>query len=109
MTTKLRRPLEKHVEADIIKALDNMGFAVTKTSQPRPSMLTLGIPDLYAAHPVWGIRCWIEVKRPGGKTSAHQEAWHAAERAAGGTVFVADGVRSLLHELKALGAPVRTL
>ena len=102
----LRPPLEKRVEADIIGALRTLGFAVTKTSQPRPSMLTIGVPDLYAAHPRWGLRLWIEVKRPGGKPTAQQVAWHRCERLAGGTVLVLDSVAAMLAELKRLGAPI---
>jgi hypothetical protein len=100
------RPLEKHVEADIIRALRAMGFAVTKTSQPRPSMLTRGVPDLYAAHPRWGLRAWIEVKRPGEKPSPDQVAWHRCERLAGGTVLVADSVAAVVEALKKMGAPL---
>lgn len=98
--------LEKHIEADIIGALRTMGFAVTKTSQPRPSMLTRGVPDLYAAHPRWGLRLWIEVKRPGEKPTLHQVAWHRSERLAGGTVLVADSVGAVVEALRKMGAPI---
>ena len=90
-----------------MEALRRMGFGVTKTSQPRASMVTEGIPDLYARHPRWGLRVWIEVKAGTNRPSAVQTAWHAAEREAGGTVLVVWSVEDLIRELKALGAPIR--
>lgn len=107
MSKKLKPPLEKHVERDIMRALETMGFDVSKTSQPRPSMVRIGIPDLYARHPRWGIRLWIEVKRPGiGRLSAAQRHWIEVEREAGGLAIVADSVADLLDHLRAMGAPV---
>lgn len=88
-------------------ALKAMGFGVTKTSQyGKPRGMTEGIPDLYAAHPRWGMRIWIEVKAGKNKPSPKQLEWHAAERAAGGVVIVAHGVDELVVELKKLGAPL---
>lgn len=104
-TRRLRHP-EKMIERDIILALRRLQFGVTKTSQPRPSMVTLGIPDLYAHHPRWGIRLWIEVKAPGNKPSDTQAAWHQAEREAGGVVLVAYSVADVVDELRRLGAPL---
>lgn len=106
-TARPKRRLEKSIEAEIIKNLKAIGFGVTKTSQPRPSMLTRGIPDLYAAHPTWGLRVWIEVKAEDNKPSAYQLAWHATERAAGGTVLVAWSWGEVQAALQALGAPIR--
>lgn len=105
---RTKPPLEKHIEAEIIRNLRTLGFAVTKTSQARPSKVTLGVPDLYAAHPIWKIRLWIEVKRPGNKTSAYQDAWHETERRAGGHVMVATSVTEVIAELRRLGAPIIT-
>jgi hypothetical protein len=39
------RRLEKEIEAEFIRNLRLLGFQVSKTSQPRPSMIALGIPD----------------------------------------------------------------
>jgi predicted signal transduction protein with EAL and GGDEF domain len=102
----MTRPLEKSIQWDIVRALRTLGFAVTETSQRRPSGVTVGIPDLYAAHPVWQLRFWCEVKRPGQRPTAHQRAWHETERAAGGTVLVATSVADVLLELGRLGAPI---
>lgn len=99
---------EKQVEADIIEALQTLGFSVVKLSQAqRPVGMTEGTPDIYARHLAWQLRVWVEVKRPrGGRVSLAQLAWHAAERAAGGAVVVARTVGELVKELKALGAPI---
>lgn len=104
---RTRQHPEKAIEADLITALRRMGFRVTKTSQPRASMVTPGIPDLYAVHPAWGLRVWVEVKAPGGKVSHAQAVWHEGERAAGGTVLVIRSVGELVEELRALGAPIQ--
>lgn len=103
-----RRQLrEKRIEAEIIRGLGMLGFWVTKTSQPgKPVGMTVGIPDLYAAHPVWKLRLWIEVKAGNNTPTAHQLEWHAMERAAGGTVVVAYSMGDVLGELRRLGAPI---
>lgn len=101
-----RRAPEKAVEADVDRALLRMGFDVTRLSQPRASGLTLGLPDRYASHAAWGLRIWIEIKAGKNKPSAHQLAWHARERAAGGIVLVVWSVEDLVRELRALGAPI---
>lgn len=97
-----KRP-EKAIERDIIGALRDMGFAVTKFSQPRPSMITCGTPDLYASHPRGSLRVWLEVKRPGQEPTLMQRLWHEAERAAGGAVWVVRSVDDVLDQLRILG------
>jgi hypothetical protein len=106
MPSVTRRP-EKAIEAEFIRNLHALGFQVTKTSQPRPSMITRGIPDLYASHPRWGIRLWIEVKAGSNQPSPHQIAWHKAEREAGGNVVTARSWSEVQDELVRLGAPIR--
>lgn len=106
MTTTRRRLPEKQIEADIIQALRRMAFKVTKTSQPRPSKVTIGIPDLYASHPHWKVRLWIEVKAGKNVPTPAQLAWHQEERDAGGVVLVAYSVTDVLNELRRLGAPI---
>lgn len=98
--------LEKEIEAEIIKNLRDLRFQVTKTSQPRPSKVTLGIPDLYASHERWQIRLWIEVKAGNNQPSVHQLAWHAQERASGGNVLVAWNWMQVFEEIVRLGAPL---
>jgi hypothetical protein len=98
-------PLEKTVQWEIVQALRLLGFDVSSFSQPRASMQTEGIPDLYARHEAWGLRIWIECKRPGGKLSFEQQAWHAAERAAGGIVLVATGATDAVEQIARLREP----
>lgn len=107
-----RRAPEKRLESSIIKALWKLGFRVTKTSQPRPSMITIGVPDLYASHGRYGVRLWIEVKAAHRKREAReglsieQLQWIRDERAAGGNAMVAYSVEDVLQELKRLGVPL---
>lgn len=105
MTANWQRK-EKAIEAEIIDNLRTLGFLVTKTSQPRPSLITRGVPDLYAAHPKWAVRFWIEVKRPGNVPSAYQTAWHQTERAAGGSVVVAHSTAEVLDHIRSLGVRI---
>lgn len=97
---------EKAVQRAVTDALHRMGFRVSDLSQPRASMQTPGLPDLYAQHPHWGICLWVEVKAARGRLSPAQAAWHEAERAAGGTVVVARSAADLIPTLRALGAPI---
>ena len=97
---------EKAVQRDVALALRAMGFAVSDLSQPRASMQTPGIPDLYAHHPAWGVRLWVEVKTARGRVSPAQDRWHEAERAAGGTVVVARSAGDVVDALRDLGAPI---
>lgn len=106
-TVKDRRR-EKEIEAEIIKNLKTLGFGVTKTSQPRSSMISRGIPDLYCSSSRWGIRLWIEVKAGNNEPSFDQLVWHSQERAAGGNVLVAWSWMEVFDELIRLGAPLRS-
>jgi hypothetical protein len=101
-------PLEKQVAWDIVQALRLIGFDISSTQQSRASRVTVGIPDLYATHAAWGLRLWIECKRPGGRVSKAQQAWHDAERAAGGIVLVATSAADALRQVERLRAERRT-
>lgn len=105
---KGRAAPEKRLQWEIRRALETMGFDVTSTSQPQRAMMTAGIPDLYARHPRWRIRLWIEVKTPRGRVRPAQAAWIEAERAAGGHAIVARSVGDVLDALRAAGAPIET-
>lgn len=97
---------EKAVQAGVVRALRAMGFVVNDMSQPRATKQAPGVPDLYAQHPAWGIRLWVEVKAARGRVRHAQQRWHEAERAAGGAVVVARSAADLLAPLRALGAPI---
>jgi len=99
---------EKRLQWEIRRALETLGFDVTSTSQPQRAMMTAGIPDLYARHPRWKLRLWIEVKTPRGRVRPAQAAWIEAERAAGGHAIVARSLGDVLDALRELGAPIET-
>ena len=108
----MKLPLEKDVQADVVKLLETVGAAVYKIGTTRKkgdhqgTMQTPGIPDLCAFVPVSApcplVQLWIEVKRPGGTMSATQGAfrWNALE--AGGA-HVVGGVDEVVDWLKARG------
>jgi hypothetical protein len=100
-------PLEKQVAWDIVQALRLVGFDISSTQQSRASRQTVGMPDLYATHAAWGLRFWLEVKRLGGRVSKAQQAWHDAERAAGGIVLVATSAADALRQVERLRADRR--
>jgi hypothetical protein len=79
-------------EKDVQKAIKDVaalhGYMISDLSQPRASMQTLGLPDLYLQNPRRKLRLWVEVKREKGKLSEAQMRWHEAETAAGGMVAV---------------------
>ena len=56
-------PLEKHEQQGVVALLRLAGFAVRNTSQVRPSMVALGIPDLIVHHVGLKRGGWFECKR----------------------------------------------
>lgn len=101
---------EARVQRSIVRALETMGFFVSKFDQgfrrDGSTRQTRGIPDLYAVHQGWELRLWIEVKAGSNRPTPHQEAWHQKVRAAGGTVVVAWSLEDVLEALQELGAPI---
>lgn len=85
---RFRGPSEKAVQQRVKAVLAVHQFWISDLSQPRSTMQTPGLPDLYAQHMTLPIRLWVEVKGPKGKTSPAQEDWHLRERNAGGRVAV---------------------
>jgi hypothetical protein len=94
-----RRAPEKAVQGAVTKALKTLGFHVSDLSQPRASMQTPGLPDLYAMHAQWKVAFWVEVKAPGGRLSRGQEAWHREAHASGVRVMTVDSVAALVSEM----------
>ena len=101
---------EKAVVRDITRFLHALGYVVNDMSQPRASMMPVGLPDLYAMHRGYpghpGHAIWVEAKAARGRVSEAQQAWHAAARAAGQTVLVARSAADLIPLLRSLGAPL---
>lgn len=112
--TRRRNRVEyETVQVPIARALETLGFDVTQLSQPQRVIATAGVPDLYVRHARWGIRAFIECKRPDqrskvrGGCSVAQWAWHQSEREAGGVVILAYELVDVIAELKRLGVPVQ--
>jgi len=101
-------PLEREVQRKIKSAALDLGFDVMDMSQPRASMMPIGMPDLYLRHRAKQFRIWVEVKRPGsGIVSSAQAAWILYERECGGIAIVADSVERFIHQLREHGFPVK--
>jgi hypothetical protein len=111
-------PFEKHIERALIEAIGLLGLMCEKIRQggferrdarARRGRRYLrmgasaGFPDLLVMD-LWML---IEVKRPGGRLSSAQKAWHARAAAHGVhvvTVFsVEEGVAAVLARARALG------
>src|SRR5690606_41773509 len=109
MTPVVKRPgraaPEKRLQHQIRRALERLGCEVLDLTQPRRTMLPLGLPDLYVRHEGWRVRVWMEVKTERGRLSPWQEAWLARERAAGGHAAVVRSVEDAIHALREAGAP----
>lgn len=87
----LPRPTEKQVQRAVRQLYELHGCAVYDLSQPRATMQTAGLPDLYVVWASLGAAWWHEVKRPGGKASISQLAFARGCRATG-TGYVIGGV-----------------
>jgi hypothetical protein len=100
---------EAAIERQIVDLLECHGWYVLRTNKFATGgavivqgSIELGIPDLQARRAVvtgledpWRILnqiIWIEVKRPGGKVSVRQAAWHQLAQRRGETVLVAESV-----------------
>jgi hypothetical protein len=92
---------EKKLEADIIRAIVDLGGEVDKFSQPRNTMQTAGIPDLRAVWP--GMAVWVEVKWKKNKPSPAQTHWLTRECHLGNPAIVAYSVSDLVWALVQLG------
>jgi hypothetical protein len=76
-------PSEKVWEAWIIDAFQKAGCVVYKLSQPRATMQTEGVPDLYIAWPRRRAAWWFEVKRPGAQLRPAQQRFRERVLACG--------------------------
>lgn len=77
---------ESEIQLGIRRALELVGYHVSDLSQDRPTRQTVGIPDLWVmGH---GRFAWMEVKRPKGRASEHQKAWHKIARKNGAPCII---------------------
>ena len=125
---KLPPPLEKDIQADIVKLLKTVGAAVYKIGTKRKkgdhqgTMQTPGIPDLLAfvrttscfRMSAWTslqvspgrvstVQLWIEVKRPGGTMQRRRTRAFRVRALEAGCEHVTGGVDEVLDWLKARG------
>jgi hypothetical protein len=88
--------VEADIQREVVAWLELHGWDVSITAvRQRPRGVTVGTPDLYVRR--GRERVWVEVKRPSEGPSEAQLRWHAAERAAGGTVIVAYSIDDVAH------------
>lgn len=66
-------PKEKDTQQAVKRLYALVGCVVYDLSQPRATMQTPGLPDLYVVWPTRQAAWWHEVKRPGGKLSPAQK------------------------------------
>src|SRR5690554_3039510 len=91
---------EKTVQHNVKRLLSQLGFDISDLSQPRASMQTPGIADLYCRHVRLKARFWVEVKSPTGRVSPNQKAWHEIEHESGGTVYVVHSAAEMAEILR---------
>lgn len=92
---------EKVVYEQCCQLLKLYGFAVYRLAQPRRSMQSLGLPDLYAMHADRGV-LWMECKMDIGKQSPAQRAFQAQCQYAK-VPYVCGGTPELAHWLNTRG------
>lgn len=84
------RPLEKDIEAYLVKRAKQAGWVAYKFVAPGRR----SVPDRLVLKDN-GTVFFVEVKRPGGKPTPLQEAEHAALRSLGFTVYTVDNRESV--------------
>ena len=84
---------ESEIQAQVREYLRWSGWFVVKIHQSMGSYK--GIADLYAIRKARHV--WIEIKRPKGKLSEHQEKFKRDIEAAGGEYIVARDIADIEH------------
>lgn len=79
----LCRPTERQVQRAVCQLYELHGCAVYDLSQPRATMQTPGLPDLWIVWAERGAAWWHEVKRPGGRATPAQLLFRRHCQAAG--------------------------
>lgn len=96
------QPTEKDVERQLDRLMQTLGWKVIRLSQPRRSMVSIGLPDRRYLSSVHRHSFWCEVKRPGGKQSDKQKEFQAMVESAGDD-YVLGGVQEVMAYLSAKG------
>jgi hypothetical protein len=94
----LLKQSEKAIYEECCELLRVYNFAVYRLAQPRRSMQSLGIPDLYAMHGNRGA-IWMECKTDVGKQTAYQKSFQNRCISAG-VPYVVGAVPELAYWLK---------
>jgi hypothetical protein len=92
-------PIEKAVQASVMRFYRSLGAVTFSTAQARRSKVALGLPDLFVCWPARGVLWVHEVKRAGGKQSADQAAFQATWEASGGS-YVLGGMREAVAHVE---------
>jgi len=101
-----RRVPEKQVQAAVVRLYRTFGCVVHSLSQPRATMQTEGLPDLYVQCPKRRAAFFHEVKAEGGKLRPEQSAFMARELECG-REYVVGGVIGAKGQLIRLGLLAR--
>lgn len=106
----VRKILEKDIQMTICKYLEIKGiFFWRQNNTPiysegrfraMPKYSKKGIPDIIAILPPFGRFIGIEVKRPNGVISSHQEAFRRQLEAVGGEYIIATNLKDVIDFLK---------
>ena len=101
---------ETALSAAITTALEQLGYWVIRLNSGKVKgrrgwihLCPAGTPDLMVLMPCVladpGTVLFLEVKLPGGKASAEQEAWHQRARRMGHRVSIVSSVREAIKEV----------
>ncbi len=88
---------------DVVVWRNNTG-TMKQTYRGRERLIRFGLDgqaDITGLIKPWGTRLEIEVKRPGGRLTDHQQSFAGMVRSAGGVYFVAHSIDKALIELDA--------
>lgn len=92
-----RHPLERDIEAHLVKRVEAAGGIAYKFTSPSRR----SVPDRIVLLPGRPAQ-FVEIKAPGGKPTKAQLREHARIAAAGGVVWVIDGVEGVAHFLECM-------
>jgi hypothetical protein len=97
---------EKRVQAAVVRLYESLRCKVYVLSQPRATMQTPGLPDLWVFAPSVGRAWWHETKAEGGKPSPAQVVFE--ERCGScGVGHVIGGMEAAKNHLRAVGLVAR--
>jgi len=96
-------PLEKSVQREVVTFFEGLGCRVYRLSQPRRTMQTPGLPDLWAFCPRKRLGFWWETKRVDGGTRRPEQERFAELCTLSGVPYGYGAMASARAFAKALG------